>query len=308
MGDQPAALPSIASIVVATDFSDGAAAAIDWATVIALKHGARIELVHAIDAVPLTSVPLDVQQQAEGRLGEQAAEVRKAGVEAVGTCRPGRAWKVVADVEREVGADFVVIGSRGRTSYQRLWLGSVADRIVRTAEVPVLTVHPEDAGKASLRTVLVATDFSEESLLAADAALRLTTGLAGERRLILLHVCDLPMDYGIAVSANVIAQARADDEQRARAELDRLAERYRSDRLHVDTMVVAGYPATVAQEEAEALGADLVAVGTHGRSGLQHLLLGSIAERVLHHAPCPVLTVRRPGDPRETDTEEAVSE
>ncbi|MHC5115205.1 MAG: universal stress protein, partial [Planctomycetota bacterium] len=183
----------------------------------------------------------------------------------------------------------------GRTSFPRLWLGRVADRIVRSAAAPVLTVHPTDADRAALRTVLVATDFSEEAMLAAEAAMRLLAAAApGQGRLVLLHACDLPTDYGIAVSANVIAQARADDEQQARRELEQWAQRFRSNGFEIEIIVLAGYPVTTIVDEAENLDVDLIAVGTHGRSGLQHLLLGSIAERLLHHAPCPVLSVRRP--------------
>jgi nucleotide-binding universal stress UspA family protein len=57
-------------------------------------------------------------------------------------------------------------------------------------------------------------------------------------------------------------------------------------------VVREGYPATVIVDEIENLNIDLVVIGTHGRTGLKHLLLGSIAERVVQHAPCPVLTVK----------------
>ncbi|MHC5114016.1 MAG: universal stress protein, partial [Planctomycetota bacterium] len=109
-------LPSIGTVLVATDFSESADAALGWAIEIAHRHGARLELVHAIESGPMESVPLDLQRAAECRLEEHASTVREAGVEARTTCRPGRAWEVVREAECDLGADLVVIGSRGRTS------------------------------------------------------------------------------------------------------------------------------------------------------------------------------------------------
>ncbi len=64
--------------------------------------------------------------------------------------------------------------------------------------------------------------------------------------------------------------------------------------LRVETIAQEGYPPLVIEEAAREANADLIAMGTHGRSGLRHLLLGSTAQRVVQHAPCPVLTVRKP--------------
>jgi nucleotide-binding universal stress UspA family protein len=81
----------------------------------------------------------------------------------------------------------------------------------------------------------------------------------------------------------------------AQQSLDRYAETLRSRGVEVESMVREGYPATVIEEEAERCNADLIVIGTRGLSGLKHLLLGSIAERVVQKAPCPVLTVKTPG-------------
>ncbi|MES1211817.1 MAG: universal stress protein, partial [Acidobacteriota bacterium] len=84
----------------------------------------------------------------------------------------------------------------------------------------------------------------------------------------------------------------------AERRLQEKAEALEREGLTVDWVAREGDPAAVIAHEAEARNADLIAIGTHGRSGLMHLLLGSTAERVVQHAPCPVMTVRRPTSPR----------
>jgi nucleotide-binding universal stress UspA family protein len=80
----------------------------------------------------------------------------------------------------------------------------------------------------------------------------------------------------------------------AQQNLGRVRDELAARGIEVETVVREGYPATVIEEEAARLGADLIVIGTRGLSGLKHLLLGSIAERVVQKAPCPVLTVKIP--------------
>ena len=74
----------------------------------------------------------------------------------------------------------------------------------------------------------------------------------------------------------------------------RYAEPLRQRGLEVEILVREGYPATVIEDEARSIGADLIVIGTRGQGGIKHLLLGSVAERVVQKAPCPVLTVKQP--------------
>lgn len=284
---------AIATILVPTDFSSNASAALDWAIAIARIHGARIRIVHALDTVALPAAPLGVQEEVSRNLALLEETVQRRGVEVSAEFRDGRPWAVVPEVAAACGADLIVMGARGRTAYGRLLLGSTADRVLRASAAPVLTVHSADTAGTELRTVLVATDFSEEAAVATSAAVRLLQPQPGRRRIILLHAWQPLVQYEI-VAAGLTAGAVEATEKQAQRILESLAAPLRSTNLEVETVVRQGYPAAVIEREAEAAGADLVALGTHGRSGLKRLMLGSIAERVLHHAPCPVLTVRRP--------------
>ena len=143
-----------------------------------------------------------------------------------------------------------------------------------------------------VRTILVPLDFSPSS----DAVLDWAAHLAEEHgsRLVLLHAYHLPVDFqqleGAYLPPDFWTQVKADAAQN----LERYAVRVRERGLEVETSIREGYPATVIEDEARARHADLVVIGTRGHTGLKHLLLGSVAERVVQKAPCPVLTVKTP--------------
>lgn len=143
-----------------------------------------------------------------------------------------------------------------------------------------------------VRTILVPIDFSSH----ADAVLEWAAHLAKEHgsKLVLLHAYHLPVDFqqleGAYLPPDFWAQVKAD----AAENLDKAAKPLRDRGLTVETVVREGYPATAIEEEARDRGVDLVVIGTKGHSGLKHLLLGSVAERVVQKAPCPVLAVKTP--------------
>lgn len=293
-------------ILVGTDFSPTAEAALDWAVELARPLRARIELVHAV-TVPPSLPPLapgnvilpgphfeeEVRQAARVRLEREAAQLREKGVEAESWLGAGTPSMVLNDRAAEVGAEAVVIGTRGLTGLRHLLLGSTTQRVVQGASCPVLTVHPEDFGKhRAIRTILVPTDFSEDAAAAVHTARRLLAPAAQEARLILLHAFNLPIEYTaygpIPTSVHYLRDTGLDAERR----LQELSETLTGEGLAVDWVIREGDPSAVIAEEAESRGADLIAMATHGHTGLRHLLLGSTAERVVQLAKCPVMTIR----------------
>lgn len=291
------------TFVVATDFSDDAACAVGWATEIARQHGARIALVHALvaDALPAPEfVPLPPQyyEQIHGeamqRLEAQAAGPRAAGVEVQCELVPSHPVLGVLDVARRHGASLIVAGTRGRTGWKRALLGSTAGRLVRDAPCPVLTVHCRDgSAPRPLRTILVPTDFSEDAAVAAEAAARLLCVPGDGHRIVLLHAYRVPLE-AMHLPAAVLVDAIRKTSEEAQASLEDLAGSLRRPGLAVEAVTREGYPPDVILEHAATLRPDLIAMGTHGRSGIGRAVLGSTAERVVATAPCPVLTVRRP--------------
>jgi nucleotide-binding universal stress UspA family protein len=160
----------------------------------------------------------------------------------------------------------------------------------------VLAVHPEDFDRhRPLRRVLVPTDFSEESRRSAEIALDLL-GARGKGELILAHAYHLPVEYSaygaLPLNWNFVEEAA----RSAKSELGKWATELSASGWKVTTEAAEGPAASVIARLATEHQVDLVAMGTHGRTGLRELVLGSVAKHVVQRAPCPVLTVRRRKD------------
>jgi nucleotide-binding universal stress UspA family protein len=288
-------------LLLATDFSDNAEVALERAVSLALHHGARLSLVHSM--VPLASpagfVPAPeatihtyreaAQERLSGlqkRLQERVAEVDAHLV--FGT--PHRAILETAD---RLHPDLLVVGTRGLTGLAHLLLGSTAERVIQHATVPVLTVPLEAADHhRPLERLLVPTDFSTDAQLALEAAgmLPSTTTPA---KVVLLNVYYSPIIYTAYGSVPTTTDYLEDFRGEAVESLEKLAETLASSARSIQTIAREGTPSEVILQVAEELEVDLVAMGTRGRGGISHLLLGSTAERVVRGASCPVLTVNR---------------
>ena len=153
----------------------------------------------------------------------------------------------------------------------------------------------------ALRRILVPTDFSSDVDRALEYACELARKFGGE--IVLIHVDQLltPIAIGPAPGAGydpsaLQAVSKVAEEQRkiAERELEKIAERLRAEGFKARYLLKTGSPfveiVTAAQHES----ADLIVISTHGRTGLAHVLMGSVAEKVVRKAPCPVLTVRNP--------------
>lgn len=147
----------------------------------------------------------------------------------------------------------------------------------------------------AISRILVPIDFSEDSLHALSYAEDLAAAFGAE--LLVLHVIE-PIYYATPADMYVTSPniSMLIDEQRtvAEQELRRLAADLEARGRTHRTLLKTGTPAQVIVDAATAAGADLIVMATHGRSGLAHILLGSVAEKIVRHAACPVLTIRRP--------------
>jgi len=146
-----------------------------------------------------------------------------------------------------------------------------------------------------VRVILVPLDFSPH----ATAVLEWAAHLAQEHqsRLVLLHVYHLPVEFQQLEGAYLPPDFWSTVKSEAEQTLARYADDLRGRGLEVEAVVREGYPASVIVDEATERHADLIVIGTRGLSGFKHLLLGSIAERVVQKAPCAVLTVKSHPEP-----------
>jgi nucleotide-binding universal stress UspA family protein len=289
------------TILVATDFSENAAVALAAAARFAEQQSARLILVHAVLATVPTApefVPLpssfyeDLRAQAQARLDDEVRALRHAGhlVEALVVAEPAASGVLAAALERK--ATLIVAGTRGRTGWQRILLGSTASRLIREAPCPVVTVPPA-ASPRGVRTVLAATDFSDDAAAAARAAMRLVDATEPGAKVLLFHAYRYPSALSGLEGSQLVDAIHATHEA-AENRLAELARDLATLTISVETCAEPGEPTESVLAKAGQIGADLIAMGTHGRSGLKRILLGSNTERVVPEAPCPVLTVHVP--------------
>jgi nucleotide-binding universal stress UspA family protein len=196
--------------------------------------------------------------------------------------------EIVRYAEKE-GCDLIVMGTHGRTGLRRLLTGSVAETVLRAAHCPVLALRsPELPRPAELFPVILhPTDFSECS----EPALQVARDLARDQgaRLVVLHVTPTEVVLEGATAAVADPLADSDTVEKIRERVDG------SDLKHpVEVRLGRGEAAAEILRAAGELGCGLIVLGTHGRTGLGRLLMGSVAEDVLRKAACPVLAMKTP--------------
>ncbi|QZX98635.1 universal stress protein [Halobaculum rubrum] len=289
---------SFTDIVVATDGSDPAAAAVDAAIGLAAGTGATLHACTVVNPFPTGQSLADIRkrrEEADERVESIAARADATGVDAVATVREGvPADELLAYVD-EVGAGMVVIGTHGRGGARRVLLGSVAETVVRTADVPVLVVHGDgvEGEWGSESRVLLATDGSDAVApaerigvdLAATLGARLTAVSAVDQARALTSA-----GGGVLTNETVESVKRALT-TRATDAVDRALDRAEAVGVDADGEVIEGEPSRAVCRYARDSNADLLVVGTHGRTGVRRVVLGSVAERILRAADRPVLVV-----------------
>ena len=143
------------------------------------------------------------------------------------------------------------------------------------------------------KMIVVPTDFSETSARVLSVALDYASLLGG--RIVLVHVHDAPAYLGL--DAGAVADVEKGMQQRIERELEEVAEQVRRRGVEVEQVRLYGSSPEAIAEFARRAGADLIVMGTHGRGGIKHALLGSMAEHVIPRSPCPVMVVPPPLPP-----------
>jgi nucleotide-binding universal stress UspA family protein len=297
---------SIDDILLARDFSSVSDRALRYAFDLAARTGATLHVLHAEvlrqsdrpDEHPTPTTDLNALREDLKRTNTGSADAIDA-VEVVEVVRrdisPGPA---ILDYAGERDIDLIAMGTHGRRGPSRLLLGSVAEEVARRADQPVLTVrgkteNDRPVSVGTLRRILVPIDFSDYSREALRTA-RDWAALYGAS-LDLLHVVEEDLHPAFYVGGvTSIYDAVPDLDDKVRAKLQQFAEAVDDGdapgaiRTHVRTGSVANGITTFVEEH----DVDLVALSTHGRSGLERFFLGSVAEKVVRHVPCPVLTMK----------------
>ncbi len=264
----------------------------------AARAHSLLYVLHVVEPYPLyvklrfPTVPAQTQlEQVAEKMREQLAELMHgaefAALESDIDVHIGKPFVELISTCKEWRGDMLVVGASAQDDDR--FLGSTSERVLRKSPVPVLIAKRDFA--AGPKTVLIPTDFSACSQQGAREALELVRGFGG--RAVFLHVLDLRYLYSATYGVEAVAlPPLVKPEELAPDWQEFLHDLPLGGGLVWEQQTREGRAAQVIAEVAEEISADLIVIGTHGRSGISHMLLGSVAEQVLRMAQCSVLTVR----------------
>jgi nucleotide-binding universal stress UspA family protein len=295
----------IRRILCPIDFSEASRHALEHAVVLAKWYESRITALHVIHAPLFPPPPILVAGFAEAtapavpdhKACEEELEAwlepaHRVGIKTDAIVDDGNAPARILEHASSSQADLIVMGTHGLGGFERFMLGSVAEKVLRKATCPVMTVPPAavTTGRVPYSRLLCPVDFSESSLV----ALRFAYSLAEEAdaKLTILHVVDWP-DDGLLTQRFDEPEFRRRVEEEARSRLEALV----TDDVRVwckpSTQVAYGKPYREVLQTAEGEGTDLIVIGVRGRNALDLTVFGSTTNQIVRRAPCPVLTMKR---------------
>jgi nucleotide-binding universal stress UspA family protein len=298
----------IDEVIVPTDFSPAAASAVSYAMALAARVHANVRLVHVVEPTPfmstLNAMPIvlpdeEVVQWAEKELANIAAAHPLPDSAVTFEVRVGNPREQIAAISPAKNSTVMVISTHGRTGLKHLLMGSVAESIVRHASCPVLVVRGIARGavspgpnEARFDRIVVPVDFSEASEAAVHYAARFSREFGGD--LIAMHCVHYQTPLaGTESGAFDFTQLYDTLRASAAAKLDEVVRRNVPSGVDVRREIRVGPPRGEIPDFAVRVTADLIICTSHGRTGLSHVFLGSTAESVVRHAPCPVLVIPR---------------
>ena len=297
----------IKRILLATDFSRWAKRAEDYACALACSWRASLTVLSVAEFPPGLNPDYPVNQQyladllkhASSQLVDLKGRAERRGIAVTTRVATGIPSEEVITAARAEDSDLIVVGTRGKTGLEHVLLGSTAERVIRGAPCPVLTVRMEPADNeddgvlsrlVTLERILVPVDFSDCSLDALEYAV--VVAQQSKASLMLLHVLE-PVSYGLDFTLSHI-RTREQVRESWTKRLEDLASSHQHSNVPVESRLRGGLPADSILDSAQTLPCDLIIMGTHGRRGISHTISGSVAEAVLRKSLCPVLTVRSP--------------
>jgi nucleotide-binding universal stress UspA family protein len=289
------------TILAATDFSESADRAGGLARDLARHFAAELHLLHVI----VLHEDSHLEKEHREQLKELIAigdETRRKILESGGEDRPDMPTvphlvrgiapdEVITETAKNIDSDLIVTGTHGRRGFRHLLLGSVAEKVVRTASAPVLTVRLDaEVNPDGLSTILVPHDFSDSSAAAVQCAGVWAKTLGA--KITLLHVVEpvvYPEFYSVDVlSDDLMGRLATRSEEALQAAADELLKG-----VETAIKVEVGRAADTIIRLAVPQNFDLLAMGTRGLTAVEQLLLGSVAESVMRRCQIPLLTIPR---------------
>jgi nucleotide-binding universal stress UspA family protein len=308
----------IKRILFATDFSRWAQRAEDYACALACSWKASLTVLSVAEFPPELNPDYLVNQQyladllkhASSRLVDLKGLAEQRGIAVTTRMATGIPSEEVIAAARADDSDLIIVGTRGKTGLAHILLGSTAERVIRGAPCPVLSVRTEPtdiehecvlARPVMFERILVPVDFSDCSLEALEFAV--VVAQQAKASLMLLHVLE-PVSYGLDFTLNKNRQSKSSTWTKR---LEELVSSHHHTQVPMEFRLRGGLPSDSILDSAQTLPCNLIVMGTHGRRGLSHTISGSVAEAVLRQSHCPIIAVRSqrfgPGPPRMLPTE-----
>lgn len=293
-------------ILFPTDFSRCADQALAHAVFLAEKYDAEIHVLHVItlfkDQPGIISNEITETEETIRKLEDIAEKQLNKVVDLKGSDD----MKIIAATKREVSAapaileyasdnniDLIVMGTHGRRGLGHLLLGSAAEEVVRLAVCPVFTIRElkEPKPVMQVNNILVPVDFSNYSKSALAYASKIAQSYKAQLQV--LHIIEETMHPAFSLSGkssifDLVPGIKDDSRKRAEKMLKEVV----SDDIKSNVYVKGGRAASDIINFAKENSTDLIVIATHGLTGLEHMLLGSVTEKVVRMAHCPVFTVK----------------
>ncbi|MFD1562502.1 universal stress protein [Haloarchaeobius amylolyticus] len=294
---------TIDSVLVPTDGSDGALAGAKRGIDLAATVDAELHVLSVVDTTELESVSsvFDSDTTADERTAledaaEEAVETvvttaqeRAPDLAVTTAVEEGKPFQCIDDYADASEIDVIAMGTKGRAGLKRVVLGSVTENVLRTVDVPVLAVPPAAIDGSltpeTTENVLLPTDGSEGAAAAVDWGVHLADVF--DAMVHALYSADTSRLTMGSEPSTILSEL----EQAGETALEAVRERARETGVSVTGTVANGPPARVILDSADDTGVDLIVIGTHGRSGLERHLLGSVTENVVRSADVPVVCV-----------------
>jgi len=283
-------------LLLSTDGSEFSEGAIREAIMLAKRCGSKLSVLSVIETNPeyAALAPQLIEKAEKTAMDHLAAVKARAtaeGVNAETIIREGEdSYAYVTEEATRNKSTMIIMGRRGRKGLKRLVMGSTTARVIGHAPCSVLVVPR--AAKVEFKSIVVATDGSKYSAAAASEAI----GIAKRNNAKITALAVVPADIAMPTDVDFAAVQREKlaDQELAVAEKHAKAVKDAAQQEGVDVkaFVVTGKPADAIIETAKEQNADLIVVGSHGRAGLEKLLLGSVTERVIVLASSAVLVVK----------------
>ncbi len=289
-------------ILTATDFSEYSKVALDICLAVSRCMKTKLYVLHTIEKFPhdykhlLSSTShADMKQKLEAEAVEKIKAMIPAelldGGDVIPMVRFGKPFLEIIQATKDENADLLVIGTHGRAGVDRVILGSVAERIVRKARCPVMVVRGKEY--VGFKRIIVPIDLSDCSRIALEYAA--ATARAHKSKLTILHVYEESFVEPYVNAAN--SEEEADEiikeiERVNETKYDEFLKTVDLSGVEYEKLLKKGIPVTDIVEIAMEQQANLIVMGTHGRSGIKHILIGSTAEEVVRTVHCDIVVVK----------------